>query len=798
MTAVIPQGGAGSYIGLPVRRVEDPALLRGEGTYIANLQVPGMLEVAFVRSPIAHARLGAVDLSEARSMPGVIGAYSAAELDVPEYYLFMNPKPDCPRPPLAKDKVRFVGEIVAVVLAETRTQADDAANAVIVDYDPLPVVTDLDAALAPDAPLLFEHLGSNAVLGLRAEPGDDPLHGADVIVRGRFENQRLAVVPMEGAAVAMVPGDDGLGHSLTVHVGVQMPHMVRMAAANMCGIEMDQLRVIAPHVGGAFGAKHWTPEANVVLALVGVHGQPIRWIESRSENLVTMTHGRSQVQYVEMGLKRDGTIVGLRCRVVADTGAYPGFGGMLAQGSTRLMSQGTYKIPKIRFEVNTVVTNGTPMGAYRGAGRPEASAMLERIIDMAADELGMDPVALRRHNMLTPDEFPYTTVTGATYDSGNYDASLTKALELAGYDELLAEQAARRERGDVKQLGIGVAVYVETTGGAGSEFSSIDVHRDGSATLKAGTSAHGQGHATAFSQIVAGELGIPLEQITYVQSDTALVARGGGTGGSRSLQLGGSSVLEVSRLMRDKVKELAAEMLEASADDIVFSDDGKVGVAGVPATALTWAELASEADDHGDPLSIQHDFNQSGSTFPFGAHVAVVEIDTDTGKVVPLRHIAVDDCGTILNPMLVDGQVHGGLASGISQALWEKFVYDDDGNPLTSTLAEYPMPSAAELPSFESSHTETPSPLNPLGAKGIGESATVGSTPAVNNAVVDGLSHLGVRHLDMPLSAEKVWRAIQDAKAGRPPAPWREPPASFDDLLPPLKVEKPKDVIPDL
>ncbi len=344
-----------------------------------------------------------------------------------------------------------------------------------------------------------------------------------------------------------------------------------------------------------------------------------------------------------------------------------------------------------------------------------------------------------------------------------------------------------------------MAVYVETTGGAGSEFSSIDVHADGTATLKAGTSAHGQGHATAFSQIVSAELGIPLEKITYVQSDTALVARGSGTGGSRSLQLGGSSVLEVAHLMRDKVRELAAEMLEASVDDIVISDDGKVGVAGVPSTALSWAELATKADEQGDPLSIEHDFKQAGSTFPFGAHVAIVEVDTETGRVVLLRHVAVDDCGTILNPLLVDGQVHGGLASGISQALWEHFVYDEDGNPLTSTLAEYPMPSAAEFPSFEAAHTETASPLNPLGAKGIGESATVGSTPAVQNAVVDAVSHLGIRHLDMPLSAEKVWRAIQDAEAGNPPAPWREPPSNYDEQLPPLPEQSTEITdVPDL
>jgi aerobic carbon-monoxide dehydrogenase large subunit len=791
--------GAGSFVGLPVRRVEDPALLRGEGTYIANLDVPGMLEVAFVRSPIAHARLGAIDTAAAREMPGVVGVYSASDLDVGDYYLFMNLRPDATRSALAKDKVRFVGEIVVAVVAESREQAVDAAETVIVDYDPLDAVVDMDAALEPDAPVLFENIGTNAVLGLREPPGHDPLAGADVVVRARIENQRLAVVPMEGAAVAVVPGDDGLGNKVTMHLACQMPHMTRMLVANTLGIKRDEFRVIAPHVGGSFGAKHWSAEAQIVTCVARELDRPVRWVESRSENLVGMTHGRGQVQYVELGLKRDGVIVGMRCRVVADTGAYPSFGGTLAMGSTRTMSPGVYKVPNVRFEVNIVTTNATPMGAYRGAGRPEAAALIERIVDIAADELGIDPAELRRRNFIPADEFPHTTVTGATYDVGDYDASLTKALELAGYDELLAEQAARRERGDTLLLGIGMSVYVEVTGGAGGEYSALEVHTDGTATLKAGTSSHGQGHATTYSQIVAGELGIPIENIRFVQSDTALVARGGGTGGSRSMQLGGSSVLETAHLMRDKAKELAAELLEASVDDIVISGDGTVGVAGVPASALSWAELASKAAEQGDPLDIEHDFKSSGATYPFGAHVAVVEIDTETGKVVPIRHIAVDDCGRIINPLLVDGQVHGGLASGISQALWEHFVYDADGNPLTSTLAEYALPSAAEFPSFEAAHTETPSPLNPLGAKGIGESATVGSTPAVQNAVVDALSHLGIRHLDMPLTPEKVWRAIRDAEAGAPPAPWREPPARFDELLPPLPDE-PTDTeaIPDL
>jgi carbon-monoxide dehydrogenase large subunit len=781
VTVDVTTFAAGSLVGAPVRRVEDPDLLTGRGTYIDNMQVDGMLELAFVRSTVAHARLESVDVNAARDMPGVVGAYTADDLDVPEYFQFMKLNPAVTRPSLAQDRVRFVGDIVAVIAAETRSQAVDAAETVIVEYDPLPAVSDPDDALAPGAPILFDELGSNVVGGGRGAAGN-PLEDAEVIVRGRFENQRVAVVPMEGAAIAVVPGDDGLGNEVTLHLTCQMPHMVRMLVAGTVGVDMNKLRVIAPHVGGSFGAKHWNAEGLIAARIARELNRPIRWVESRSENMIGMTHGRAQVQYVELGLKRDGTITGMRCRVIGDAGAYGGFGGTLAMGSTRTMSQAVYHIPKIGFDVVVALTNTTPTGAYRGAGRPEAASLVERIMDMAADELGIDPVELRRKNLIQPDEFPYTTVTGVTYDSGDYDAPLREALRIADYDALLAEQARRRERGDVKQLGVGVCLYVEVTGGAGGEFSEIEVHDDGTATLKAGTSAHGQGHATAYSAIVSDQLGIPMENIRFVQSDTALVARGGGTGGSRSLQLGGSSVLETAQLVAERARELAAEMLEASPDDIVIGMDGRVGVTGVPAKALTWGELAVAATAKGEPLLVQHDFASTGSSFPFGAHVAVVEVDTETGRVVPLRHVAVDDCGTILNPLLVDGQVHGGLASGISQALWEQFVYDDDGNPLTSTLADYALPSAAEFPSFETAHTETPSPLNPLGAKGIGESATVGSTPAVQNAVVDALSHLGVRHLDMPATAERVWRAIQDARAGTLAEPWREPPRAFDEL----------------
>ncbi|MDQ1432704.1 MAG: aerobic carbon-monoxide dehydrogenase large subunit [Actinomycetota bacterium] len=775
--------GAGSLIGVPVRRVEDPTLLKGEGTYIDNLPIEGALHLAFVRSPIAHATIRSIDMTDARAMPGVVGVYSADDLDFPDHVAMMQLHPAAIRHALARGKVRYVGDTVVAVVAETKAQAVDAADAVIVDYDALPAVADMESAMEADSPRQFDAMTSNIIMGAREPDGYDALAGADVIVRGRFENQRLAVVPMEGAAIAVLPGDDGDGHQLTVYLGCQMPHMNRGGLASGFGLEPDSVRLIAPHVGGSFGAKHWAPEDIVAVKIALEHGRPVKWVETRSENMISMPHGRGQVQYLELGLRNDGTIVGLRCRIVGDSGAYGGFGGMLAFGPTRMMSQGVYRIPKIAYDVAVVVTNTAPMGAYRGAGRPEAAAMLERIMDMAAAELGMDPVDIRRRNFLGADEFPYTTVTGVTYDIGDYDAPLTEALRIAGYEALRAEQAARRERGDARQLGIGISAYVEiTAGGSGSEYSEVAIHADGTATIKAGTSAHGQGHATAYSQLVAGELGIPIESIEFIQSDTALVPRGGGTGGSRSLQLGGSAVLEASRDVLETARRLAAELLEAAPEDIVLSADGTFGVAGVPSKSFTWAEVASASEGKGEPLAAVHDFVQDGASFPFGAHVSVVEVDTETGRVEPIRHIAVDDCGRILNPMLVDGQVHGGLASGIAQALWEQMVYDEDGNPLTSTLAEYGIPSAAEFPQFEVAHTETPSPLNPLGAKGIGESATVGSTPAVQNAVVDALSHLGVRHIDMPLSPERVWRAVEQARAGTLPDPWREPPAGFANL----------------
>lgn len=446
------------------------------------------------------------------------------------------------------------------------------------------------------------------------------------------------------------------------------------------------------------------------------------------------------------------------------------------------MAQGPYEIPRIDYAAIAVLTNTAPMGAFRGAGRPEATAMLERLLDLAALELGLAPEEIRRRNLIAKDAFPYSTRTGLRYDTGNYELALTEALRVADIDHLRAEQRRRREAGEVKQLGIGVSTYVEITGFGGSELGSVRIEPDGSVVVMSGTSAHGQGHATSFAMIVADRLGVPMESISYLQSDTAVVSTGGGTGGSRSLQLGGSAVAAAARAVREQAIAFAAELLEASPDDIEVSDDG-LRVAGVPTPTYTWRELGAEAAERDVSLRADLDVPQAGATFPFGAHVSVVEVDTETGHVVPLRHVAVDDCGRILNPTIVGGQQHGGIAQGISQALWEQFVYDETGQPLTSTFADYQMPTAADTITFEVSNTETPTDLNELGAKGIGESGTLGSTPAVQSAVVDALSHLGVRHLDIPCTPERVWHAIEAARAGRLPDPWREPPAAFDSLV---------------
>ncbi len=782
---------AGSILGTRVLRTEDPQLLYGRGRFTDDLQLDNALHVAFVRSEMPHARITSIDMAEAKTAPGVVAVWTAAELGVAPHHGMVKVHNDFARAPLATDRVRFVGDAIVAVFAETAVQARDAAETVIVGYEALPSVVDPEAAFGADAPVLFEAHGDNVALSSTDPVLADLFGDADVIVRGRYVNQRIAVAPMEPNSAAAAPQDDG---RLLVYGSTQMPHLLHGQLAKALGLAAAQVHVVTPQVGGGFGGKAGLyPEQTVVAKAALELGRPVTWTATRSEDMTTLSHSRAQIQYVELGCKRDGTFTGLRVRLVGDAGAYPGIGAFLPAG-TRRMSNGTYRFSGIQFDVAVALTNTTPTGAYRGAGRPEATALLERAVDHAALELGIDPIELRRRNLLTDDVFPFTTLTGVTYDSGRYALPLDEAARLAGYDDLRRDQAARRQRNDPKLLGIGVSVYVEiTAGGGASEYGAVTVNDDGSATIKAGTSAHGQGHQTAFAMIVSSRTGIPIEQITLEQVDTDRVRTGGGTGGSRSLQLGGSAVLQATEAMVDKAKHLAAHLLEANVDDIVVdTDSGTVGVAGVPASALDWAALATAAatapagvvDDADGALGLaaQLDFNQGDATFPFGAHIAVVEVDRDTGKVTLLRHIAVDDCGTVLNPLLVEGQQHGGVAAGASQALYEQVHFDDLGNPITSNLADYGFPSAAEFPFFEVHSTETPTPLNPLGAKGIGEASTIGSTPAVQNAVIDAVAHLGVRHIDLPCTSEAVWQAIAAAQAGTLADPWREPPTIFARL----------------
>jgi len=761
------QQAPGSILGHAVRRREDPRLVTGTGRYVDDIQPDRCLHVAFVRSSLAHASIRAVDIAAAASAPGVVAVLTAADLGLPARVGFQMVPEVFARPPLAVGRVRFVGEPVALVVAESRDAAVDAAQLVGLDLEPLEVVVDVDAARQAGSTLLFPAHGSNVANHFAPRGDNDVLAGAEVTVKGRFINQRLAPVPMEPEAILVAPE----GGKLVVWATSQTPFGLRAAMASSLGMAEGDIRVVVGDMGGGFGAKAGArPELIVVAAAARKLGRPVKWIETRSENLVGMTHGRGQVQHVELGATRDGRLVGLRARVVADVGAYPAI-AVLLPFLTGQMSAGVYTIPAIDYEAHCVVTNTTPLAAYRGAGRPEAAAMVERAMDMLAVELRMDPAELRRRNLIPPDQFPHTTAGGATYDSGEYERALDKLLEISAYAELRAEQARRRDRGDRMQLGIGLSVYVEVTAvGTGPEWGAVRIEPDGTATVRCGTTSSGQGHETSLAQIAAEQLGLPIDSVLVVHSDTDAVERGSGTVGSRSMQHGGSAVHQAARELRHKARDLASHLLEASPDDIVFLD-GTVGVAGVPDRSFSWASLVAAAGDRKNlpqgmepGLAAEADFAGDGS-YPFGAHCAVVEVDVETGDARLTRFFAVDDCGRIINPLLAEGQVHGGIAQGIGQALFEEVVFDDQGTPRTASLIDYQIPTIGEIPEVVTATTETPSPNNPLGAKGIGESGTIGSTPAVQNAVVDALSHLGIRHLDMPLTPERVWSAL--AESGR-------------------------------
>ena len=753
-------------IGQRIRRREDPRFLLGQGRYVDDTRIENARHVTFVRSYVAHGRITSIDAEEARALPGV-QVYTAAEIG-------LAPIPPLPmiqvhesmhRPPVASDTVHYAGEIVAIVVADSRAASVDAAALVAVDYETLPAVTDIREAVK-DEVLLFESAGSNTCLRIPAEPDENLFAGCDIVISGSNESPRLLALPIEPRATVAEFADG----KLTIHLSTQTPHQDKGAIAGALGLEPDQVRVIAPDVGGGFGGKGVDVE-DYLMGWLAMQAEPagraVRWTETRSEHMVAMHHGRAQWADFELGGTTDGHLKALRVKLLQDAGAYPGIGAFLAV-LTQMMSSGVYDIPKIEVDVTSVVSNSTPIGPVRGAGRPEASQMIERAIDMFAAEAGIDPAELRRRNFIANDKFPATTAAGATYDIGDYAGALERALEQAGYEELRSQQAQRRADGSTTLLGIGISVYVEITNGIGeAEFGAVEITQDGGAIVRTGSFSHGQGHETTFAQIVSERTGIDLENIQVLAGDTDRVPRGTGTYGSKSTQIGGAAAGQASEILVDRARRLAADQLEADPHDMVLDlDTGSFHVTGSADPSLQWADLAAALHENGRlaELSAETDFKPASPTFPFGAHVAVVEVDAETGSVRLVRMIACDDAGRIINPLVADGQVHGGLAAGIAQALYEEVRYDSDGTSQHSNLVTYCIPSAAELPSFERVMMETPTPVNPLGAKGIGESGTIGATPAVHNAVIDALSPYGVRHLDMPVNGERVWRAVAEAE----------------------------------
>jgi len=754
-----------SILGNRVLRREDPKFLTVGGTYVADLDMPGALHLTFVRSSMAHATITSVDTSMATAMPGVVAAYTHDDLQLANLPTIMGMTNEAMTERiLASGTVRYVGEPIVAIVAQSREIAADALERVVVEYEPLTVVIDPVEARKDEA-LLFPEAGTNTSFVLDFG-GDAALFDeCEVVVEQTLANQRVAPCPLEVRSAAGHMTEDG---RLEFGSSTQAPHAVRDTLATFLGLEPDMVHVVTPDVGGGFGAKASVYQEDIIVGWCVHHlGRPVRWTETRSESMLGLGHGRAQIQHVKLGGTREGIVTAYRIEVLQDSGAYTGFGTVLPF-MTRVMTPGPYKIAKAECMSISVVTNSTPTTAYRGAGRPEATAAIERMIDIFSREIGMDPAEVRRRNLIGKDEFPFTTPVETIYDCGDYVLALEVALEMAGYDELRAEQQRRRASGDARQLGIGLSSYVEITNGLpGGEFGAVEVQSDGKVIVRTGTSPHGQGHVTAWSMLVAEQMGIPIDDIEVIHGDTDIVPRGGGTMGSRSLQIGGAAVNQAAVDLVEKAKDLAADLFEADRKDIVLDkSNGRFHVVGTPAIARSWGELAAVAlANDGTALFAEVDLESVGPTFPFGTHLSVVEVDTETGKVTLLRHIAVDDAGRILNPLLAEGQVHGGIAQGVAQALLEEMIYDADGNPLTSTLADYSFISAAELPSFETRFTETPTPINALGAKGIGESGTIGSAPALHNAVCDAVAHLGVRHIDMPTTPMRVWSAIQEARA---------------------------------
>ena len=773
-------------VGQRVKRREDPRLIRGQGTYVDDVKLVGLQHLAFKRSDVAHGRIKGIDTSAAEAVPGVEAVFTGAQ--IAEFLGPMpigTPFPSPDHPPVAVDVVRYVGEAVAVVVASDRYVAKDAADAITVEYEELPVVVDPEEAMTGSPTVIHEDFANNHAVGpfpsgtgVDADGSaddtavDQAFADAEVVVSQRMVNQRLAPTSIEprGVVAHYEPGKE----SMTVWSSTQNPHILSTLVAAMTGLGQHQVRAIAPEVGGGFGSKiNIYAEEYVASAISKKLGIPIKWIEDRSEAFLATIHGRDIIGYVDLAAKRDGTVLGMKLRLVADIGAYNMLLTAAIPTLTMAMASGTYAFPAVRATLTEVFTNKPPTDAYRGAGRPEAIYFVERAMDILARELKLEPAEVRRKNFIQPDQFPYTTEMGSIYDSGDYEKALDQALQNAGWDQLKVERDAAKAEG--RLVGLGLSMYVEVCGigpssslpTGGWEHSQVTVERDGRINATTGASPHGQGNETTFAQMLADQFGVPIDHVTIHHGDTAVVKQGIGTFGSRSQAVGGAALHLAGGKVKTKMAKFAAMLMEADEEDLLF-ENGMISGKGAPSSgAKSFAEVAGYAyiplklPDGVEPgLSEEAFFEPSNNTYPFGCHIAMLEVDRDTGEPKLLKLVAVDDAGNLINPLIVEGQIHGGLAQGIGQAMIEEVCYGDDGQPLTGSFMDYALPRASDFPRFELNNTVTPTPVNPLGAKGVGEAGTIGSTPCIVSAAVDALSEFGVTHIDMMLRPEKLWRVI--------------------------------------
>ena len=772
--------GPSRLIGARIKRREDPRLIQGLSHYVDDIKLVNTLHCTFLRSDYAHADIKSINTEAAENLSGVVKVITGADIQgkvgsIPCAAEIEGLKvPD--HPALAVDRVRFVGEPIAAVVATDPYIARDALDLIEVEYDELPVVVDLDKAIESDSTVIYDEFDDNIAFTMPLDAGDvdAAFAEADHVVSQRFVNQRLIPNSIEprGVLAEYLPGEG----TLTVWSSTQVPHHLKTILSLLLDFPEQLVRVIAPEVGGGFGSKlNVYPEEAVVAYLATQLRKPVKWIEKRSEGFTTTIHGRDQVDYVDMAVKNDGTITAIRAKLLANMGAYHQLLTPIIPVLTYLMMSGAYKIPNIKLELIGVFTNKMATDAYRGAGRPEATHIIERMVDLAAQKLGMDPKEIRFKNFPQPDEFPLEMATGVAYDSGNYQMSFNKALDAVDYASLRTRQAELRGQG--RYMGIGIATYAEICGmgpsvgvaGGGWESGTVRIERTGKVTVLTGVSPHGQGQETSFAQIVADEYGISIDDIVVIHGDTGRQPQGIGTFGSRATAVGGAALIIATKQVKEKMAQIAAHMLEANADDLVF-EDGNIFVQGSPGSAVRFADVASTAHvavnlppDVEPGLEATHFFEPSNFTYPFGAHISIVEVDPETGEIDLQRYVAIDDCGNIINPMLVDGQVHGGIAQGLGQAMYEGAVYDENGQLLTGSFMDYAIPKATQVPRFETEHTTTPSPVNPLGVKGVGEAGTIASSPCLVNAVVDALSPFGITDIDMPMTPNRVWQAIQDA-----------------------------------